>query len=373
MNSKACAHFRQNLIDWYDTHKRDLPWRHTRDPYFIWVSEIILQQTTVDQGLSYYYKFTNTYPTIFHLADADEKDVLKLWQGLGYYSRARNMHHTAGIVVKKYNGHFPDSYKELLELKGIGPYTAAAILSFAFNKSLAVTDGNVMRVVARLFAIEKPVNTTKGLSEVNKNLSHIFDTKQPGTFNQAIMEFGAQHCKVHKPLCNSCFAKDYCKAYADNLQFILPLKEAKTKTLDRYLFYFIPLFVENNSLCTYLNRRTAKDIWQHLYDFISFETTRKTSPQNFLKSKIFTQFLADNSIKRSAIDFYISKLYHHKLTHRHLHVTFISFVTPPLELGQPYIKTPLSQVKDYPLPKLLENFSNEKDFNNFCLNLLPVR
>ena len=189
------------LIDWYKKNKRELPWRNTSDPYKIWLSEIILQQTRVQQGLPYFERFIHHYPTIKDLASADEQDILLLWQGLGYYSRARNMHQTAKIIVDKYHGNFPKNYSEIIALKGIGEYTAAAIASFAFGLAYPVLDGNVYRVISRLFGIEKPIDTSKGKKEVTEALNLVFNQDNPGLFNQAVMEFGATHCTPKKPRC----------------------------------------------------------------------------------------------------------------------------------------------------------------------------
>ena len=199
MYPKIVKQFRTSLLEWYHVNKRNLPWRNIDDPYKIWVSEIILQQTTVEQGRSYYLNFIETFKTVFELAAAQEQEVLKLWQGLGYYSRARNMHHAAQTIVNEYDGVFPNAYNDLIKLKGIGPYTAAAISSFAFNQPYPVMDGNVIRVVSRLFGIEEPVDTTLGLKDLRENLNLIFDTENPADFNQAIMEFGVTHCKQSNP------------------------------------------------------------------------------------------------------------------------------------------------------------------------------
>ena len=219
--------FRSSLLDWYQINRRNLPWRHINDPYKIWVSEIILQQTTVEQGLSYYLNFIDTFKTVFELAAAPEQDVLKIWQGLGYYSRARNMHHAAQTVVNEFNGNVPDTYSDIIKLKGIGHYTAAAILSFAFNQPYPVLDGNVIRVVSRLFGIEEPVDIAKGFNTVKENLNLIFDIKNPADFNQAMMEFGATYCRQRNPFCENCFARSYCVGLQNNIASLLPVKSKR--------------------------------------------------------------------------------------------------------------------------------------------------
>lgn len=205
--------FSAKIINWYQQNKRDLPWRTTNDPYFIWLSEIILQQTRVDQGMSYYLKFTQTFPTISHLAKADNEKVMKLWQGLGYYSRARNLHTTSQIVHSDHKGQFPDSYESILELKGVGEYTAAAIASFAFNKPHAVVDGNVYRVLARVFGILTPIDSTQGKKEFRELAETLLNKKDPALHNQAIMEFGALQCKPVNPDCSSCPLQSMCYAF----------------------------------------------------------------------------------------------------------------------------------------------------------------
>ena len=234
-------HFSEKIIAWYDQNKRDLPWRNTKDAYLIWLSEIILQQTRVDQGMDYYLKFAKEFPTVKHLAKADNEKVMKLWQGLGYYSRARNLHTTAKIISEKYHGKFPDEYSDILSLKGVGNYTAAAIASFAFNKPYAVVDGNVYRVLARVFGIESPIDSTQGKKEFETLATELLDRKKPASHNQAIMELGALQCKPVNPDCSICALNTMCFAYSKKRINELPVKAKKTKVRNRYFNYIVLL------------------------------------------------------------------------------------------------------------------------------------
>ena len=223
--------FSKTLIRWYSKNKRILPWRETKNPYYIWLSEIILQQTQVKQGLPYYESFVTSYPTVFDLANAEESDVLKLWQGLGYYSRARNLHASAKHIAYDLNGVFPDTYKDLLKLRGVGDYTASAIASICFNEATAVVDGNVYRALSRYFGIDTPINSSKGQKEFKALAQELIDIKKPADFNQAIMEFGAIQCKPKNPECSACSFRNSCVAFGNNRVSDLPvkIKSAKAK------------------------------------------------------------------------------------------------------------------------------------------------
>ena len=231
--------FSNKLISWYLQNKRDLPWRKTKNPYFVWLSEIMLQQTRVAQGMSYYLKFTETFPTVFDLAKADESTVLKMWQGLGYYSRARNLHATAKHIAFELDGKFPSTYKEIVKLKGIGDYTASAIASICFTEPTAVVDGNVYRVLSRYFGIETPINSSAGNKEFKELAQTLIDTLKPGTYNQAIMDFGAIQCKPKNPICLFCPFSESCVALQKNKIDTLPVKDKKTKVRDRYFNYLV--------------------------------------------------------------------------------------------------------------------------------------
>ena len=231
--------FTEEIIRWYNINKRNLPWRNCNDPYLIWLSEVILQQTKIEQGLSYYERFTQKYPTIKQLAEANSDDVMKLWQGLGYYSRARNMHLTAKQIVLERNGIFPNNYQDILNLKGVGNYTAAAIASFAFDLPYAVVDGNVYRVLSRVFGIKKPIDTGAGQKFFAKLAQQLLNINYPAIHNQAIMEFGSQQCRPLKPNCGVCPLKLNCKAYSTNSVNLLPRKKKSIKVSNRYFEYLI--------------------------------------------------------------------------------------------------------------------------------------
>lgn len=262
--------FRKSLIQWYFHHKRDLPWRKTNDPYKIWLSEIILQQTRVNQGLSYFLKFEKNYPNIKVLAEAEEDALMKDWEGLGYYSRARNLHSAAKHVQDELNGDFPDTYNEILKLKGVGEYTAAAISSFSFNEAHAVLDGNVFRFLSRIRGIDLAINSAEGKKFFKELAQDLLDKENPATYNQAIMEFGALQCKPKNPLCEECIFKNECKANALNSVDILPVKIRKVYNHIRNFHFF---YLEKEGQLA-LERREEKDIWARLYQFPMFETDK---------------------------------------------------------------------------------------------------
>ena len=253
--------FFSKLYNWYEKYHRDLPWRNTNHPYHIWLSEIILQQTRVNQGIDYYHRFIEKYPTIESLANADESDILKTWQGLGYYSRARNLHFAARQIVEFHHGVFPNNYKDILNLKGIGEYTAAAIGSFAFNLPHPVIDGNVSRFISRYAGIKEPINETSGLKKIKAVIDDIFNPSRPADFNQAIMEFGALQCKPKKPTCNDCVFNSSCFAYENNCVNELPYKKSKTTIKHRHFNYII---IKDKKHHTFIEKRTGNDIWLSL-------------------------------------------------------------------------------------------------------------
>ena len=307
-------HFSDKIIHWYQQNKRDLPWRNTKDAYLIWLSEIILQQTRVDQGMEYYKKFATEFPTVKHLAKADNEKVMKLWQGLGYYSRARNLHTTSKIITEKFKGRFPDEYTDILSLKGVGEYTAAAIASFAFNKTHAVVDGNVYRVLARVFGIETPIDSMQGKKEFYRLANELIDKKNPAIYNQAIMEFGAIQCKPVNPDCSVCPLNTMCFAYSKKRITELPVKAKKTKTRDRFFNYIV---LQYNGK-TAINKRVEKDIWINLYDFPLIETKKELTEDQFLSSAEWLDFMKGNKyiVKNS------SGTYKHILSHQKIYARF---------------------------------------------------
>lgn len=347
--------FGARLAEWYQKNKRELPWRDTRDPYLIWLSEIILQQTRVNQGLSYYLKFIDKYPDVFKLANAKRDEVFKLWQGLGYYNRAENMLATAKLIVDEYNGHFPTDPKLLLKLPGIGPYTTAAVASIAFNIPLPVIDGNVYRVLSRVFGIREIVYSTKGNQIFNKYAEELIDTKKPGIYNQAIMEFGALHCTPNNPKCNSCIFKNECFAYSRGLVKELPVKKAKAKTKNRFFYYFMVEIGNQGKDKIYLKKRVHGDIWKNLYDFLLVESDKKL----ILNEELISTLLKDNfNIKRAVIK-KLTKEYIHKLTHQVIHAVFIVvFVNKKIDTTSEnlVILANKNELVNYPVPRLIEQF-----------------
>ena len=307
--------FSNTLIYWYLQTKRDLPWRKTRDPYLVWLSEIILQQTRVSQGMSYYLTFSTVFPTVEDLANAEESKVLKMWQGLGYYSRARNLHFTAKYISNELCGQFPTSYKELIKLKGIGDYTASAISSICFDEPAAVVDGNVYRVLARFFKIDTPINSTKGIKEFKSLAQSLLDTKNPGVYNQAIMDFGALQCKPKSPNCHQCPMSSNCIAFEKELVKQLPVKEKKLKVKQKYFNFFV--FVTNEHK-TIFEERKGKGIWQGLYQFPLIETNKEVHLEDLDNLPEFQALVSTNAV----IQLFNEDSIIHKLSHQHLFTKF---------------------------------------------------
>ena len=269
-SKQAHTFFTKGLLEWFASNERPLPWKGIRDPYLIWLSEIILQQTRVEQGRSYYERFRDQYPTVKDLASAPEDELMKMWEGLGYYSRARNLHATAKRIVEEFDSIFPDDYDTIKSLKGVGPYTAAAIASFAFKLPYAVVDGNVYRVLSRFFGIETPIDSTKGKKEFAGLAKKLLDEKKPDQYNQAIMDFGATLCTPKSPGCVRCPLSDGCVAKKEGLMSLLPIKEKKLKKRTRYFNYLVLKHKDKR----WIRRREKKDIWQKLYEFPLIETTQ---------------------------------------------------------------------------------------------------
>ena len=345
--------FTKKLTVWYSVNKRNLPWRNTQNPYFIWLSEIILQQTQVKQGLPYYEAFVKTFPSIFDLADASEERVLKLWQGLGYYSRARNLHATAKYIASELNGVFPNTYKELIKLKGVGDYTASAIASIAFNEVAAVVDGNVYRVLSRYYGIETAINSTAGIKEFKALATSIIDKEQPAEFNQAIMEFGATQCKPKNPYCIVCPVNDTCVAFQNNTIDQLPVKLKKTKVTTKYFNYLVCVDKHKNTL---LEKRTGKGIWQNLYQFPLVESDKSLSSEEF-----HLLDLQNSVLQHQEFDYALFNVKDkvHKLSHQHLHTKF--WIIELDELPQGSIS--IQNLKTYPTPVLISDFIDAFNFD----------
>ena len=348
--------FSNKLIPWYLENKRELPWRKTQDPYRVWLSEIILQQTRVAQGLPYYLAFVDAFPTVFDLAAAPQEKVLKLWQGLGYYSRARNLHASAQYVSETLNGEFPTAYEGLLQLKGVGDYTASAIASICFNEAEAVVDGNVYRVLSRVFGIATPINSTAGKKEFKQLAQQLIDAEQPGTYNQALMEFGARYCVPQNPKCEACILNDGCEAYKKELVSTLPVKLKKNTVRKRYFNYMV-VFSEDEK--TIINQRTGKGIWQQLYEFPLVESKKEVSESELKQLPDFETFSEEMAI--DSISLYNETSVVHKLSHQHLFTRF--WIVEVSEIKKRGIF--FSEIQEYAVPVLIENFiSNFSAFKN---------
>jgi A/G-specific adenine glycosylase len=340
--------FTDKLMNWYGKHKRPLPWRCTNDAYKVWLSEIILQQTRVDQGMNYYYKFISTYPDVKDLARADEQDVLKLWEGLGYYSRARNLHKASKYIVNQCNSVFPDNYKDLLLLNGVGPYTAAAIASIVFNEPAVAIDGNVLRVASRIFLINDPVDKAKTHNSIRAGLKDLIDLKNPGDFNQAMMELGAMVCTPKNPKCDRCPVYMHCLAFANQKQNTIPVKSVRVKVKKLFFNYL----VLNCNGKTMIHKRDS-GIWIGLYQFPLIES----------ENRLFNQVEIENIlIKKGFSPFHhlsASTVIKHVLTHRKISACFWVFSTAELPELDKYKVIDQSELVNYPFPQLSVNFINE--------------
>ena len=323
------ASFTDTLIVWYEEHKRNLPWRGETDPYKIWVSEIILQQTRVQQGWDYYLRFIDNFPNVKALAEAEEERVLKVWQGLGYYSRARNMHAAAREIMTQYNGKFPKTYDEILSLKGIGAYTAAAIGSIAFHLPYPAVDGNVIRIISRIFGVCEDVSQPAVVKRITEVCEAQIDSTQPGVFNQAAMDFGAMHCTPKNPQCEECPFQSECYALKNNLVDILPIKKKKAESKHRYFHYSV--YLSGNK--TIIEKRTANDIWKNMYQFPLTETD----------SDVFT----DTPV------FSTRETLSHQIIHAHFYVNNVKRLPKPSE-NQTVIC--FDDIEHYPMPKIMTEF-----------------
>ncbi len=336
------SHFHKKLLDWYDINHRILPWRETNDPYKIWISEIILQQTRVAQGHDYYLRFINRFPDIASLAEADEAEVLRLWQGLGYYSRARNLHAAAQQIMSEHNGIFPDNHAAVRSLRGIGDYTAAAICSFAYNQPYAVLDGNVYRVVSRLFDEETVMDTPAGKRLFHTLADEILNTHEPAQHNQAMIEFGALYCTPTNPDCVNCPLQTYCQAFAHGTVHLLPVRKPIAALKDRYLNYIVYLSAKGETL---LHRREKQDIWKHLYEFPLHE-----SDHLFTQAELTPYLPAGAHLQGE-------KTLKHILSHQRLHARFFFVQSPELPTtnqlpAADYIRISLQALDDYALSRL---------------------
>lgn len=339
--------FTQTLQEWYAVNKRDLPWRHTQDPYLIWISEIILQQTRVAQGYDYFVRFVSRFPDVKSLAAASEEEVLKYWQGLGYYSRARNLHAAARSMK---GGKFPGSYEEVQALKGVGDYTAAAICSLAYGMPYAVVDGNVYRVLARYFGIDAPIDSGKGKKLFAGLADEMLDKKRPAEYNQAIMDFGALQCVPRDPACNVCPLAESCAARAEGKVAQLPVKQHKTQTVNRYFNYLYVRMGED----ILLHKRTGDDIWKNLYELPLIEADHDMQETELLASGAFRALFAEGETPLVRV---MQRGVKHVLSHRVIYANFYG-----VELLQNsrsfsgYTRIKIADLENYALPRLVHAF-----------------
>ena len=341
------------LINWFAENRRDLPWRHNPTPYQVWLSEIILQQTRVNQGWDYYLRFVEKWPTVNDLANATEEEVLKMWQGLGYYSRARNLHQCAKQIVEQHGGQFPADFEKLKQLKGIGDYTAAAIASIAFDLPHAVVDGNVYRVLSRLFDIDTPININEGQTVFAKIADDLLNREQPGLHNQAMMEFGALQCTPKNPNCLLCPLQAQCLAFANQTVMQRPVKLQKLKVTTRYFNYLV-FRMEGN---VYLHKRSGNDIWKNLYDFPCIESENPMTVEEVIASEKFQQLIENKSFTIIKT----SPTFTHKLTHRTIIAQFIEIKLEEkllrIETKELFL-TPETDLGNFPIPRLIDLYLN---------------
>lgn len=348
--------FSDIIIAWYQANKRDLPWRETEDPFLIWISEIVLQQTRVAQGLDYFYRLTERFPDVKSLAEADNDELMKYWQGLGYYSRARNLHKAAQQIMEQHAGIFPHEHTDVLKLAGIGPYTAAAICSFAYNQPYAVVDGNVYRVLSRISGWDDPIDQPAGVKKFQQLANELLSQKHPGLHNQAIMEFGALQCTPSNPDCTICPLNSDCQALMQNKINSLPVKSGKIKVQQRFLNYFV--FQFKNQL--FIQKRTANDIWQNLWEFPLIESDHLLTNDEIIQHTDFQKWTKD--IVKVDIQS-ISKSYKHLLTHRQIWAQFITIqisdVNPSLK---DFKQIQSEDLQNFAIPRLIDRFLEEQSF-----------
>ena len=342
--------FSYKILEWYSINKRDLPWRNTKDPYKIWLSEIILQQTQVKQGLPYYQKFIKIFPNVSALANANEEQVLKLWQGLGYYSRARNLHFAAKQIHQA--GFFPKKHKDILKLKGVGEYTAAAISSFAFKEPHAVVDGNVFRLLSRFYGIDTPINTSRGKKEFSEIAQTLLIKEEPDTHNQAIMEFGSQMCKPKQPNCNNCPLRDECVAFANNTIHLLPNKYGKVK--EKKTVFFEYFFFKMNGY-TLVNKRAEDGIWQNMYEFPLITSEELKNTEEILNHNQFKSWVKD-------IDYNIESIseFKHILSHRKINARFWEIKCQKILSESNFQKIKIETIDKFAVSRLIEKFIQAK-------------
>jgi A/G-specific adenine glycosylase len=346
--------FSSGLLDWNEkSNSREMPWKGEKDPYRIWISEIVLQQTRVQQGMAYYERIIAAFPNVKSLAEAPEQSVFKLWEGLGYYSRCRNLIASAKYIHENLNDKFPSEYDDILSLKGIGSYTASAIASFAFNKPYAVLDGNVFRVLSRFFGIETPINTPAGKKYYGELAQSLLDKQNPAIYNQAIMDFGAVVCKPAAPLCGECPLQKKCYAFLNNKVSVLPINEQVIRQKERFFNYLIIEYRQK----FYVKERTAKDIWQNLFEFILIETTSLLQVSALLKSEPCREIFETSQF----VVFNVSENYFQKLTHQRIFGRFLHIkITRPLKESGNYQLISKAELTTLPFPKFITSYLADK-------------
>ncbi len=348
--------FSERLLSWYDEHRRELPWRKKEDPYVVWVSEIILQQTRIDQGMAYFHRFLDVFPDIYELAAAHEEAVLRVWQGLGYYSRARNMHHTAKTIVEKHGGEFPATSCELVKLKGIGPYTAAAISSIVHNEAVPVLDGNVYRLLARLFAVKDNIDTANGKKVFRELAEKIISTSRPGDFNQAMMDFGSLVCRPVNPFCEACIFNGECMAFKQKQVQQYPVRNTKRKVRHRFFNYFLFETNEPGEMKVFFARqRKDDDIWKHMYELPLLETDQATTVHEVFVLPWWKKFFSGHT--GYSVSGLVSEK-KHQLSHQLIHARLFSVtVNTPLikeKLNKEFLAVDAKTFEAMPKPRLLE-------------------
>jgi A/G-specific adenine glycosylase len=349
--------FTKQLLKWAKTIDRPMPWKGEKNPYFIWLSEIILQQTRVEQGLPYFLKFKAKYPTVHDLANAPEDEVMKLWEGLGYYSRARNLHFTAKNISENLKGKFPKTLDEILKLKGVGVYTAAAIASFAYDLPHAVVDGNVYRVLSRYFGIDTPIDSTQGKKEFSALADVLLAKKKAATYNQAIMDFGAIQCKPKLADCKKCFLKKNCQAFQSGKVYGLPVKSKKIKKQTRHFNYLV--------LNVWVQKRMQKDIWQNLYEFPLIETESLLKKDVLSKHDLWEDLIGDVDYKIK----HISTPFRQQLTHRTIIATFLEIDLPAnfSIKKNAYIKVDRKNLSKFAFPKIIDLYLKDNSLNLYSM------
>lgn len=353
---QKAVYFQRHLLSWYAGHERPMPWKNERNPYYIWLSEIILQQTRVEQGMPYYLRFRERYPTVGDLADAPEDEVLKLWEGLGYYTRARNLHKAARQIAYDRNGIFPDTYEEILSLPGVGPYTAAAIASFGFGLAYPVLDGNVFRILSRYFGLYTPIDAANARQVFTAVASQVLDQNQPGIFNQAIMDFGASVCIPASPLCHSCPLATECHAFKEQKVAALPVKTKKIAHKERFFHYLVCTQGESS----YIRQRTAKDIWRQLYEFPMIEAEKVLDVAEIRKTDDWQNWFGQEN---PALQQIIGP-FHQTLTHRKITAYFYQIQLSEhwqMPDGAEWRKMAHQNFGNYAFPKIITFFLSNKD------------